>query len=170
MSVNPKINPSTARARLRAASALGLLVLFGMIAAGSQAGREPAAPVRVDGSRILAETGTLSAVFERATLVSLVRKSDKRELIRASANDESSVYLIYPNAEAVPFGNRDTDRFTPFRINARRAEFRVEGFDGDGVMTISADPATDDLIVEVGMASSRPGVSSLLTARNTGVF
>ena len=116
--------------------------------------------VTIDGSSILVETATLSAIFERATLVSLVRKSDKRELIRTQGKDASGVYLIYANTEAVPFGNRETDRFTPYRINSRKAEFRVEGYDGDGVMTISADPATNDLIVEVGMATSRPGVRS----------
>ena len=120
----------------------------------------PAVSVIIDEGRILVETATLSAVFERATLVSLVRKSDKRELIHTSGNDASSVYLIYANAEAVPFGNRETDRFTPYRINSHKAEFRIEGYDGDGVMTISADQATNDLIVEIGMATSRPGVRS----------
>lgn len=120
----------------------------------------PAVSVRIDGIRILVETATLSAVFERATLVSLVRKSDKRELIHASGKNASSVYLIYANAESVPFGNRETDRFTPYRINSHKAEFRIEGYDGDGVMTISADQGTNDLIVEVGMATSRPGVRS----------
>jgi len=135
--------------------AAGLLISIAALPAA-------AAPVsvKVDQTRVLVETATLSAVFERATLISLVRKTDNRELIKAPAAGPSSVYLIYANAEAVPFGNRDTDHFTPYRINARKAEFRVEGFDGDGVMTISADPATNDLIIEVGMASSRPGVRS----------
>lgn len=136
-------------------SGLVLLVLWGFAStASAEFG------VTVHGSRIKAETATLTAEFDKALLVSLVRKSDNRELVRASARDVQAVYLIYPFAEAVPFGNRDTDLFTPFRINSRKAEFRIEGFDGDGILSISVDPATDDLIVELGLASSRPGIRS----------
>jgi hypothetical protein len=142
----------------------GTLFLFGSLLLGHAGALRAAAPVPVgvwiEEGRIRVETSTLLAVFDRALLVSLVRKSDNKELIRATSQSTQGVYLIYPGAEVVPFGNRSTDRFTPHRINARRAEFRIEGFDGDGILSIAADPATNDLIVELGLSTSRPGVRS----------
>jgi hypothetical protein len=140
-----------------------LFLFFGLLL-GHAGALLAAAPVPlgvwIEEGRIRVETATLSAVFDRALLVSLVRKSDNKELIRATSQNTQGVFLIYPGAEVVPFGNRSTDRFTPYRINARRAEFRIEGFDGDGVLSIAVDPLTNDLIVELGLSTSRPGVRS----------
>jgi hypothetical protein len=118
------------------------------------------ADVTIDGDRLRVETATLSAVFERGVLVSLVRRSDGHALVRASADGRTSVFLVYPGGEAVPLGTEVGDRFTLHRINDHRAEIRVEAYDGDGVMTVSDDPANGDLIVELGAYSSRPGVRS----------
>jgi hypothetical protein len=43
-------------------------------------------------------------------------------------------------------------------LSATRAEVVVAGWDGDGVIALSADPETGDLVVEPGAFSSRPGV------------
>ncbi len=133
-----------------------LKVVFVLLALISSLGAE----VKIEENRILVETSTLSAVFEQGVLVSLVRKSDGKVLVRASAEKQTSVYLVYPGGEAVPLGTEVGDRFTLHRINDHRAEIRVEAYDGDGVMTVADDPADGDLIVELGAYSSRPGVRS----------
>jgi hypothetical protein len=154
------VKESTMPRRTASLGAVGFLLSVVFLARTACAAPGAGASVAIEEGRIRVETPTLSAVFEKALLVSLVRKSDRRQLVRASPRDTQGVYLIYPFGEAVPFGNRDTDRFTPHRINDLKAEFRIEGFDGDGVMRIEADPATGDLVVELGLASSRPGVRS----------
>jgi hypothetical protein len=134
------------------------LLVSGLLAL-AQAAAAAASGVTIEGNQIRIEMATLSAVFDRCVLVSLVRKSDGRRLIQASAKDTRGVFLVYPGGEAVPqrgsvgdavpLRSEETDRFTPHRINDHRAEFRIEAWDGDGVMTLSDDPENGDLIVEV---------------------
>lgn len=127
------------------------------------------AGVKIEGSQVRVDTATLSAVFEQAVLVSLVRKSDGKELVHSSSKEKQSVFLIYPGNEAVPLGNEETDRFTLLRINDHRAEIRIEAYDGDAVMTIADDPENGDMIVELAAYTSRPGLRScrwLLTGIN----
>lgn len=123
--------------------------------------------VAITENQIRVETTTLSATFERGVLVSVVRKSDGRQLLKASPKDTQGVFLVYQGGEpvpqrgtvgdAVPLGNEETDRFTPHRINDHTVEVRIEAWHGDGVMTISDDPENGDLVVELGAYSSRPG-------------
>jgi hypothetical protein len=135
-----------------------MIVFFVFLGLVSWIFAEPENGVRVEGQQVRVDTSTLTAVFDRAVLVSLVRKSDGKELIHSSAKDKQGVFLIYSGQEAVPLGKEETDRFTPLRINAHRADIRIEAWDGDGVMTIADDPESGDMIVEVGAYSSRPGV------------
>jgi len=119
------------------------------------------ADVKIDGQVVRAETKTLTAVFERGVLTSLVRKSDAKEVVHSSAKDKIAVYLIYPFAEAVPLGKETTDSFIPHRINDHRVEVRIQAYDGDGILTISDDPETGDVIVEPNAYTSRPGMRSV---------
>ncbi len=116
--------------------------------------------MRLEGNRITAETNTLTAVIESGCLVSLKSRATGEEFLRErSPNPAAALQLVYAAGEAVPVA--DSSRFGQARsrrVSPHRAEVRFHGWDGDGVVTISEDVDTGDLLVEPSAFSSRPGV------------
>lgn len=128
--------------------------------------------VKADGNLVRVETRTLKAVLDRGLLISLVRKSDGRELIKSSADEKQALQLIYPKGEAVSLGDETGDRFKCFQINDNLAHVRIESWYGDAVISISADKTTGDLILEPSGYASRPGLRAcrwLLTGIDPGL-
>ena len=119
-------------------------------------GRGPVS-VRVDGLRVLVETATLAAVLDRGRLVSLRSRRTGEELL-AGGVEEPALALVYRAAERVPVEAGPFGQVAVRSLSATRAEIVVAGWDGDGVIAVSADPETGDLVVEPGAFSSRPGV------------
>jgi hypothetical protein len=114
--------------------------------------------LKVDGNLLRVETRTLTATFERGILTALTRKSDGKPMVRATADGQAPLELIYTGSERVPLGSESGDTVTLLPIGARSAEFRVASWNGDGVIAIGEDPATGDLIVEPSGYASRPGL------------
>lgn len=112
----------------------------------------------IDGNRIHAVTRTLTAVIEGGVLVSLARKADGRALITASAAGRAPLQLLYTGREVVPLGTESGDRVTVLPVNDYCADVRVESWNGDGVIAISEDRETGDLVVEPSGYASRPGL------------
>ena len=112
----------------------------------------------IDSNRILVDTPTLAAVLEHGVLVSLVRKSDGRALVNASSESQAPLSLIYARQECVPLGNEPGDMVTCLPINEHCAEVRVESWNGDGVIIVSEDLASGDLVIEPSGYASRPGL------------
>lgn len=92
-------------------------------------------------------------------LTSLRNKATGEELIVApDPNASAALELIYRGDEAVRV---DESKFGSVRLRAlssERAEFVFHSWDGDGVLAVSADPGTGDILVEPSACSSRPGV------------
>ena len=131
-------------------------------AAATQRGDTPAAAggpvsVRVDGLRVLVETATLAAVLDRGRLVSLRSRRTGEEFL-GNGSEETALALVYRAGERVPVEAGRFGQVSVRSLSATRAEFVVAGWDGDGVIAVSADPETGDLVVEPGAFSSRPGV------------
>ncbi|MBN2287933.1 MAG: hypothetical protein JXQ83_01275, partial [Candidatus Glassbacteria bacterium] len=135
-------------------TALAALVVFLAVSARSV----PAGPVTVEGNLVLVETATLQAVLDRGLIISLVRKSDGREMVRSSADEQQALQLVYLKGEAVPLGNEVEDRFQCIQINDNLAHVRVESWYGDGLIAVSTDSTTGDLVVEPGGYASRPAL------------
>ena len=114
--------------------------------------------VTVEGNLLRVETRTLKAVLDRGLIISLVRKSDGRELVKSSADNKQALQLIYPGGEAVSLGDGIEDRFKCLRINNNLVHVRIESWYGDAVISVSADEATGDLIIEPSGYASRPGL------------
>ena len=114
--------------------------------------------LRVEGERVLVETSTLKAVLDGATLISLIRKSDGRQFIDAGQADSLALKLVYPGNEAIPLGGAPNDLVTCLQINERLAHIRISSWYGDGVIAVSYDPESGDLIVEPSGYASRPGL------------
>jgi len=127
------------------------------VPAAASAGRGPVS-VRVEGQRIVVETATLVAVLDAARLVSLRSRTTGEELLDGRGGEGSPLALVYRAGERVPV---DPLRFGQVAVRAlseTRAEVVLSGWDGDGTIVVTADPANGDLVVEPGAFSTRPGV------------
>ena len=118
--------------------------------------------ISVQNDAIHVSTTTLTATITNGFLTSLRSKATGEEfLTRFDPGQRSALELVYPQGEAV--GIADPSRFGRVRcrrVSDRRAEVLFHGWDGDGVVVISEDVGTGDLLVEPSAASSRPGVRS----------
>lgn len=115
--------------------------------------------VRVDKDRILVETHTQSAVFVRGFLTSLKSRSTGEEFIQGVKPEaEAALELIYRSDERVPVDLRKFGSIVASPVSDQSAEVVFNSWDGDGVILISADPVTGDILVEPSAYSSRPGV------------
>lgn len=119
----------------------------------------------IENNRLVARTKTLSAVFECGTLISLKSNADGREFIRPrTAEAGCATYplqLLYANKELVPLGGHNGDRVSLLRINDTRAEIRFESWYGDGVLSVSEDTQTGELVLEPSGYASRPGLRAV---------
>ncbi len=113
--------------------------------------------LRVEKSRIRLETRTLKAVIAGGVITSLVSKLDGRTYLR-QRKGAPAMELAFCGGEVLPLGTEAGDRVTNLRINDTRAEVRIEGWHGDGVITFSEDTASGDILVEPGGCTSRPGL------------
>lgn len=153
---------------------LGGLCCFAAADPSSPKGGSPQM-VRVDDGRVVVETSTLTAVLEKGFITSLKSKQTGEEFIRQfDVNQEAALQLLYCPWEAVPIAEgvsqfyRDSGDRTHegaphgtircLQLSPQRAEIIFHGWDGDGVIAVSADPETGDLIVEPSAYSSRAGV------------
>lgn len=114
--------------------------------------------ITIAGEQLKVETRTLQAVFEQGILVSLKRKRDEREFIHCSSEGKTPLQLKYPGQDIVALGNEAGDRVTYLPINDFMVEIRVESWYGDGIILISEEQSSGELIVEPGGYSSRPGL------------
>jgi len=137
-------------------------------AAGDAAGRPlvhsavGAEPVRVrveEGRRVMVDTATLSAVLDKGMLVSLKRKGDGAEMIAgADSATRPALEVVCRGGATLPVDDTKFGAITARSLSGTRAEVIFHGWDGDGILAVSACPACGDLILEPSAFSSRPGV------------
>ncbi len=113
--------------------------------------------LQVEKRRIRAETKTLKAVVEGGVITSLASKLDGRTYVRAGRGG-GALELVFRDGQVLPLGSEPGDRITNLRVNDTRAEVRVEGWHGDGVISIREDAAGGDLLIEPAGYTSRPGL------------
>lgn len=118
------------------------------------------AEVRVEeGAVVRVETATLRATLEKGYLTALESKLTGEKFIEPF--DRSSfapVRLVYRSRETVDLGEQPFGNITARQITSTLAELRFHNWNGDGLIRVSADPVTGDLVLEPSAYSSRPGV------------
>jgi hypothetical protein len=108
---------------------------------------------------LLAETPTLVAKMEKGFLTSLRSKASSEEYITAfDTRKFDALQLVYPRGETVDVGEQKFGKVETRQVTDLRAEVIFQNWDGDGVLSVSVDPASGDLLVEPSAFSSRPGV------------
>ena len=113
--------------------------------------------IQLTQTTLTAETSTLSATFDGGLLTSLRSKLTGEEFVAAPASG-SALHLVYDTGEVVDVLSNLAGEITLHRLHDSAAQFRLSGWEADGVVTISEDPATGGLLVEPSAYSSRPGV------------
>ncbi|HWR54268.1 MAG TPA: DUF6259 domain-containing protein [Bryobacteraceae bacterium] len=132
-------------------------------APAQQVGAAGAGPVSVTvkNERVHVETPTLSAVLEKGFLISLESKLDRQQFISGvDVASTAALQLLYPGSEEIRIDESKFGQVGARQISATRAEFVFHSWDGDGVLAISADPATGALLIEPSGYSSRPGLQA----------
>jgi hypothetical protein len=120
---------------------------------------DTAASVRVDGDRLLIETRTLTAQINKGFLTSLTSKSTGEELVRAPDHPAGApLELVYRSDEIVRLDESKFGAIKTHAISRHRAEIVFHSWDGDGVIAVSVDPLSGDILIEPSAFSSRPGV------------
>ncbi|HOS93961.1 MAG TPA: hypothetical protein PLQ54_11650, partial [Armatimonadota bacterium] len=116
--------------------------------------------VTVRGNAIDVETRTLVARIENGLITRLRSKAGGTERIRGGPWDYSALQLVYPGQGPLDVLDRLAGRVSCHQRSAGCAEVRLHGWDADGVIRVSEDEATGDLVVEPSAYSSRAGVLS----------
>lgn len=117
------------------------------------------ASVVVRDSKVNVETSTLTAVFEKGILTSLKSKLNGEEFIeKPDVTTYRALQLLYIKNEIVQVNEEKFGTIIARQVAPDRAEIVFHGWDGDGVIFVSADPDSGDLLIEPSAYSSRPGV------------
>ncbi|MBK8884886.1 MAG: hypothetical protein IPN67_21805 [Bacteroidales bacterium] len=115
--------------------------------------------IQIRDNQLFVETHTQTAIFIDGFLSSLKNKQTGEEYIQSYDHaDYSALQLIYSRSETVDFNEKRYGKTSLRQNSDQQAEFIFHSWDGDGVVTISADNVTGDLIVEQSAYSSRPGL------------
>lgn len=104
------------------------------------------------------ETRTSIAIFERGFLTSLTSKLDGEEYLRCRPEKTSALQLVYAGPEAVDVVGKLAAGVVAHLLSPTCAQFRFNGWDADGVLTVSEDISSGDILIEPSAYSSRPGV------------
>ena len=116
--------------------------------------------ITVSGNRISIRTETQHVVFDGGRLVSL-RGTDGREYLRSSNESCYPVQLLYAGGEQVPLAGNDGDSVSVVALNDHRAEIRFESWSGDGIVVVSEDLVTGDVLIQPSGYASRPGLRAV---------
>ena len=126
---------------------------------GAQAQPNQFATMKLEGDRLLIETHTLRAEMTHGLLTSLRSRLTGEEFIRSLEKPgAAALELIYRGDEIVRVDTSKFGSITTHLLSDRQAEIVFHSWDGDGVITVSVDPDSGDILVEPSAYSSRPGV------------
>jgi len=117
------------------------------------------ASIKVEANTLRIDTATQSAVLEKGVLTSLINKITGEKLIRdVDVAACPALQLLYPNGRRVPVDESKFGSIETHALSDQRAEIVFHSWDADGVITVSVDSASGDILVEPSAYASRSGV------------
>jgi len=117
------------------------------------------ASIRVQDNTLHIDTATQTAVLEKGVLTSLKSKITDEVFIRdVDVTSCPALQLLYRSGESVSVDESKFGRVETYALSERRAEVVFHSWDADGVLSVSVEPATGDILVEPAAFSSRSGV------------
>ncbi len=115
--------------------------------------------IRVADNKAYIETRTLTAIIDKGFIISLKSKSTGEEFIKNSLEDRSAALrILYASNETIGINEEKFGTITTRLLSDQRTEIIFHSWDGDGIIALSVDTETGDLMVEPSAYSSRPGV------------
>jgi hypothetical protein len=118
-----------------------------------------AASIRVEGSTLFIDTPTQTAVLKKGVVTSLQCKQTGEAFIRADDSPPGpALQLIYRDQETVSVDESKFGTTEAHALSRHRAEIIFHSWDADGVLAVSVDPASGDILLEPAAYSSRSGV------------
>lgn len=115
--------------------------------------------VEVKDNKVYVETQTLTAIIDKGVLASLKSKLYGEEFIEnPDITNFRALQLLYINNEVIEVNEEKFGSIETHQISGHRAEIIFHSWDGDGVLSISVDVETGDMLIEPSGYSSRPGV------------
>ncbi len=117
------------------------------------------ASMLVEGQKIIIDTHTQSAIIEKGFLTSLVSKRTGEKFVEGVAVDKmAALQLIYRDNEIIPIDESKFGNIITRQISPLRTEIVFHSWDGDGVISVSVESESGDILIEPSAYSSRPGV------------
>lgn len=116
------------------------------------------ATLAVTGKRVTVRTSRMEAVLDSGRLTSLRDLHSGEEYLESDSTTRNTLELVYPHKNVVEIGASDLGEAVVRQVSPLKAEVRYQSYKGDGVVTISVCPRTEDLLIEPSAYSSRPGV------------
>lgn len=115
--------------------------------------------VKVTDNKIVIDTFSLSATIEKGIITSLKDKASGEEFIeKPDTTTYRALQLLYRNNELSNINEEKFGSTEIHQISDKKAEIVFHSWDGDGVLTVSVDDLTGDLLIEPSACTSRPGV------------
>ncbi|HBH82272.1 MAG: hypothetical protein A2X05_13295 [Bacteroidetes bacterium GWE2_41_25] len=125
----------------------------------AQQAAEYKSTVKVTDNKIVIDTISLTAAIEKGIITSLKDKASGEEFIeKPDTTNFRALQLLYRNNELININEEKFGSTVTQQVSEQRAEIRFNSWDGDGVLTVSVEDITGDLIIEPSAYSSRPGV------------
>jgi hypothetical protein len=110
-------------------------------------------------NQLFIDTVTLTATISGGFLTSLKSKHSGEEFIRAfNRPDYAALQLVYPGSETADINEKNYGSISLLPISDYRVEIVFHSWNGDGIIGVSTDDETGDLIIEPSAYSSRPEV------------
>jgi len=124
-----------------------------------QSGRPKNASIRVQDNTIHIDTSTQNAVMEKGVLTTLKSKITGEVFIRdVDLASCPALQLLYRDGQSVSVDESKFGKVETYALSEQRAEVVFHSWDADGVLSVSVEPATGDILVEPAAYSSRSGV------------
>ena len=126
---------------------------------GGGASGNRAASIEVRDGVLRIDTPTQTAVMEKGVFTSLKSKATGEEYIGGvDASATAALQLLYRDGGSVPVDQSKFGTIETHALSAHRAEIIFHSWDSDGVLSVSVDPESGDILVEPAAYSSRSGV------------
>ncbi|MCL2362812.1 MAG: DUF6259 domain-containing protein [Defluviitaleaceae bacterium] len=118
--------------------------------------------LKIMDNTVKVDTKTLNATIKDGLIVKLFSKlSNKKYISLNDTSQHSGLSIVYPNNRTVNISNGSQSEIKYFQINDYCVEMRFHSWHGDGVILLTEDIETGDLVVEPSAFSGQAGVRSV---------
>jgi hypothetical protein len=114
--------------------------------------------IDVRDGRLHVETETLTAVIDKGFVTSLKNRATGEDLLVPRQPSGAALRLLYRGSETVGIDESRYGSIECRKLSGRRAEIIFHNWDADGLIAVTVDPESGDLVLEPSAYSSRPGV------------